>query len=270
MSVIDVVVAQSPAELDGPDERVDWLRQALKLESISGADLIVLPELFLSGYNIGAKVQHWAEPFDGAQAQAIAELCRQHEIAIHFGYPERFEGQVYNSACCYGKEGHRLGGHRKLVLPPGYEGDYFVSGNNIEFFEINGLKIATLICYDAEFPETVRHVAQRGAEIVLVPTALSSQWAVVANNVIPTRAFENGVFVCYANHAGSENGTQYLGSSCIIDADGSELKRAGSEPEFLRAVLRKEQVHKAQARLPYLQDMQQLPTSMASAHWPES
>ena len=100
--------------------------------------------------------------------------------------------------------------------------------------------------------------------MVLVPTALSSQWGVVAHKVIPTRAFENGVFVCYANQAGNEHGLEYLGASCIAGPDGTELQRAGSESEFLRATLKQTQVTAAQVKLPYLKDMRRLSETIIS------
>ena len=278
MSVLEVVVAQTPAELEGPEARFDWLVESLKLEVIQGADLLLLPELFLTGYNIGENVKAWCETADGPYAQKIAELCQQHNIAIHYGFVEMcfvekdfvdqrvtekeiangHQDKIFNSTNCISSKGKRLAGHRKLLLPPGFEGGHFSGGNSFEIFKINGFKIATLICYDAEFPENFRHVAQQGVDLVLVPTALSSQWGVVAHKVIPTRAFENGVFVCYANHAGNENGLEYLGGSCIIGPDGTELKRAGNNSEFLRATLNQADVTAAQQRLPYLQDMRRL------------
>ncbi len=283
MSSLEVVVAQNPAELESPQARFDWLVESLKLEIMHDADLLLLPELFLTGYNIGANVKKWSEAADGAYAKKIAALCQQHNIAIHYGYAERgyaekgyaergdvekgdaekdysesYDNKIYNSVNCINKDGKRIAGHRKLLLPPGFEGDHFSGGNSFETFTINGFKIGTLICYDAEFPENFRHVAQQGVDLVLVPTALSSQWGLVAHKVIPTRAFENGVFVCYANQSGNEHGLEYLGASCIIGPDGTELQRAGSGSEFLRATLSQTQVTAAQQRLPYLQDMRRL------------
>ena len=264
MGSLELVVAQSPAELEGMQARFDWLVESLNLEIMYGADLLLLPELFLTGYNIGSNVKIWSEAVDGPYSKQIAELCQQHNIAIHYGFSEKdhTKGRIYNSANCINREGLRLAGHRKLLLPPGFEGDHFSAGNSFETFSINGFKIGTLICYDAEFPENFRHVAQMGVEVVLVPTALSSSWGIVANQVIPTRAFENGVFVCYANQAGNEHGLEYLGASCIIAPDGSELRRAGNESEFLRATLDLTQVSAAQKRLPYLQDMRRLSDSI--------
>jgi len=266
MSTLEVVVAQTPAELEGPQARFEWLVESLKLEIMQGADLLLLPELFLTGYNIGSNVKEWGETTDGPYAKQIALLCQQHDIAIHYGFSEKdcSEDRNYNSANCISRKGIRLAGHRKLLLPPGFEGDHFSGGDSFETFSINGFKIGTLICYDAEFPENFRHIALKGVDLVLVPTALSSSWDVVAHQVIPTRAFENGVFVCYANQAGNEYGLEYLGASCIIAPDGSELQRAGSSSDFLRATLSQSQVVDAQKRLPYLQDMRRLSESIIS------
>ena len=266
MSSLEVVVAQSPAKLEGPESRFEWLAQSLSLDVMQGVDLLLLPELFLTGYNIGKNVVAWSERRDGYYAKQIAGLCEKHDIAIHYGYSERDSGNpnepkeadIYNSAHCISRNGERLGGHRKLLLPPGFEGDHFSGGNSFETFILNGFKVGTLICYDAEFPENFRHLALQGVDLMLVPTALSSSWGVVAHNVIPTRAFENGVFVCYANQSGNEHGLEYLGASCIVGPDGTELQRAGVGSEFLRATLTQAQVTTAQQRLPYLQDMRLL------------
>jgi len=227
MSSLEVIVAQSPAELEGPQARFDWLVESLSSGITQGADLLLLPELFLTGYNIGKNVKTWSESADGKYAKQIASLCRQHQIAIHYGYSESHGDKLFNSASCISQEGIKLASHRKLLLPPGFEGDHFSGGDSFETFVLNDFKIATLICYDAEFPENFRHIALQDVDLVLVPTALSSSWGVVAHNVIPTRAFV-------------------------------ELQRAGSESQFLRAILSKSQVTAAQKRLPYLQDMRRI------------
>jgi predicted amidohydrolase len=115
------------------------------------------------------------------------------------------------------------------------------------------------VCYDFEFPENLRYVALQGADLVTVPTALGAQWGVVSEKVVPTRAFENGVYVCYANSCGQENGMNYFGGSCIISPDGSDLARAKSGSEFLHSCIKKSAVAIAQDRLPYHKDRQKLP-----------
>lgn len=256
---LKVAVGQSPAERIGPRAHIDWLEQSLNQIRDRKVDLLILPELFLCGYNIGDNVNNWAEEENGPFAQRISELARQFNIAIHYGYAEKQGSQLYNSASCMGKDGRLLGRHRKLLLPPGFEGDHFSPGNGCSLFKLGGFNISTLICYDAEFPENFRQVVAAGADLVLVPTALTAQWGVVSEKVIPSRAFENGVFVCYANHCGHENGMAYYGGSCIISPDGEDLARADASEAFLFATLDPGRVAAARNRLPYHIDRHKLP-----------
>lgn len=255
---LTLAVAQGPVDKEGPEARLDWLAQQLAGLAGRHVDILLLPELFLSGYNVGDKLLDWAEPVDGPMARRIAAMARRHAIAIHYGYPERASTGRYNSAQIFSKQGKPLGHHRKLVLPPGFESRFFLPGNECTLFELNGFRIATLICYDAEFPEAFRHVAAAGADLVLVPTALGAQWGPVARQVMPTRAFENGVFVAYANHAGSEGDMTYRGESCIIAPDCQELARAGRGEEILIARADLSRVAAARKRLPYLRDRNRL------------
>lgn len=256
---LNIAVAQSPANLVGPQARLDWLADCLARLDGQEVDLLLLPELFLTGYNIGKKVTDWAEPIDGPSAKKIAGLANHYDIAIHYGFAEREGERIYNAAACVDRNGKLLANHRKLLLPPGFEGDHFCPGETYTYFEINGVKAATLICYDAEFPEAFRAVASDGAELVLVPTALGAQWGVVANTVIPARAFENGVYVCYANSCGTEDGMVFFGGSCVIAPDGKELARAGAGEGILHATIETGAVQAAQTRLPYLIDRRNLP-----------
>lgn len=249
-----LAIGQSPADLPTPQARLDWLSRTLPEVAAQGTDLLLLPELFACGYNIGAQVADRAEPADGPMAQAVSGLAKAHGVAIHYGFAERAGGVLYNAAKCFGPDGAFLGGHRKLMIPPGFERDHFTPGQGCTLFTYRDVRIATLICYDAEFPETARHVAAQGAELILVPTALGAQWGWVAHRMIPTRAYENGVYLAYANSAGTENGMDFLGQSVIATPDGQEAARAGSQPEVIFAALKMDKVSIAQKRLPYLLD----------------
>ena len=250
-----LAVGQSPADLATPQARLDWLRVVLPEVTANNTDLLLLPELFATGYNIADQIAARAEPADGPVAQTIAALAKAHGVAIHYGFAEADGAEIYNAAHCFGPDGAWLGGHRKLSIPPGFEADHFTRGQGCTLFTYRGLRIATLICYDAEFPETARHVASLGAELILVPTALDDQWGWVAQTMIPTRAYENGVFLAYANSAGVENGMRFLGESFIAAPDGCELARADAGPGLIYGTLEREKVATAQRRLPYLEDV---------------
>lgn len=254
-----LAVGQAPAELSTTADRLDWLADMLPTVARDENDLLLLPELFATGYNIGDRVVARAEPADGPTCQAISALAKSHGVAIHYGYSEQDGDAIFNAAQCLGPEGQRIGGHRKLSIPPGFERDHFTKGQSCTLFTYRGVRIATLICYDAEFPEAVRHVAAKGAQLVLVPTALGAQWDWVSHRMIPTRAYENGVFLAYANSAGTENGLSFLGDSFVAAPNGQELVRAGAGPEVISAQLDLTKVAQAQARLPYLRDRTGLP-----------
>lgn len=238
--------------------RLQRLDQALRDPKATSASLLVCPELFMSGYNIGEAITRLAEPADGPFAQAVATLARHHGKAILYGYPERDGTVVYNAAACFGPDGARLANHRKLALPPGFESNYFRRGDRLTLFPLGGLKFGLLVCYDAEFPETVRALAQQDAHVIVAPTALKEIWGSVATRMMPTRAFENGVYFIYANHAGGEGEVTYFGGSCIVAPDGEDAARAGSGEGVIVASVDAEAVKKAQKRLPYLDDLEQI------------
>jgi nitrilase len=234
------------------------LRDVLPEIQTAQTDLLLLPELFATGYNIGEQIDSRAEPADGPIAGIIAALAMEYGVAIHYGYAEQDGQRIFNAAQCFGPDGTRLGSHRKLAIPPGFEADHFTRGEGCRLFTYKGLRIATLICYDAEFPETTRHVASLGAELILVPTALGDQWSWVARSMIPTRAYENGVFVAYANSAGEENGMRFLGQSFVAAPDGQEVVRADASAGIIYGVIDPQMVATAQNRLPYLVDVKNL------------
>lgn len=238
-----------------PEQRIIRLRDAA---NATQTDLIVCPELFLSGYAAGEDVERYAEPSDGPCAQKIAQVAKETRTAIIYGYPEAVDGARYNAAQCIDENGDALANHRKLVLPPGFEANVLTAGRGLTLFDLGGIKVGLLICYDVEFPEAVRATAVAGAQVVVVPTALASEWGVVANRVIPARAFENGVYVLYANHAGTEGDVTYLGESCIIGPDGKDLARASDAEDLISASLDPASVTVAQDRLPYHQDVRAL------------
>ncbi len=243
------------------EERLSRLNAVLSKQSL---DLVVCPELFMSGYNIGDNLDRFAEPIDGPFAAKVAELARSHGVAIVYGYPERADGEIFNAAACFGPNGTLLANHRKLLLPPGFEARYFSKGQGVTVFNLGGLRCAILICYDTEYPESVRAAAEAGAQAILVPTALVDNWPVVAYQVMPARAFENGVWLLYANHCGVENGASYLGASCIIAPDGHDAVRAGSEEVLIRTEIDTIRVTAAQKRLPYLDEVGELRLRLSS------
>ena len=103
--------------------------------------------------------------------------------------------------------------------------------------DFHGHKTALVICYDIEFPESARAAALRGADLLLVPTALAGGFDAVPQVLVRARALENQLTVAYANHTGSEDGCDFRGGSIVAGPDGSVLAAAGPGPELLFAEL---------------------------------
>jgi len=230
-------VFQGPA---GSVDALAALETAAERAATAGARLLILPELFLTGYNIGAPaLRRLAEPMHGPSAARASAIAKRLNIGLLYGYPERGEdGSLYNAALLLGPDGTRRANFRKIHLFGAMEKEAFTPGTDpLVMAEIDGLTIGILICYDVEFPEMVRGLALHGADLVAVPTAQMHPYGFVADMLIRTRAYENQLFVAYANRTGREGNLEYVGHSSIAGPDGSELARAGLGEELIMATL---------------------------------
>lgn len=188
-----------------------------------GAELLVTPEMGLTGYAIGPeRAAALAEPSDGPMARAVAAIARRHGIAIVYGYPElRPQGRPFNAAQAIAPDGTPLAHYRKTHLFGDMDRAQFSAGDAAsQVVEWRGWRLGLLICYDVEFPETVRLLALQGADAVLVPTANMLGFDEVPRILVPARACENRLFLAYANACGSEAATAYGGLSTVCAPDG--------------------------------------------------
>ena len=236
------------------DAQLSALQAAAHDAAGAGAHLLITPELFMAGYNIGDRARELAEPADGPFLTRASEIAQEHGIAILCAYAERNGNALYNSAALLDTDGNRVFNFRKLHASGSYEKSTYGLGDDIVTAVVNGVTIAPLICYDVEQPEAVRAAALKGAEVVCVPTALRQQYAHLTETMIPTRAFENGCFVAYVNHAGSEGDFHYCGLSRLAAPDGSVVSARANGPELVIVEADTDRIAAARAELPYLAD----------------
>lgn len=197
------------------------------------ASLLVMPELFLTGYNLGSRLKDLAEPSDGPSLRAIGVIAREEGCAIAVGFPELAGGELYNSSALFDAEGNLVAVYRKIHMFGPDEKGLFVPGKELVVTRIGDRTIGMAICYDIEFPEMARELKRRGAEIIIVPTANMAPYHEVPTTFIRARSLENGVFVAYANLCGTEGNLEYTGLSAITGPDGIDLARAGPRGEAL-------------------------------------
>jgi len=200
------------------------------------ADLVVTAEMITTGYHIGARTHELAEPADGPTAARMSAWARQTGTALAYGYPEADGEHVYNSVQLVDATGQRLANYRKTHLFGDLDKAWFTPGDEpVVQADLGGLRIGLLICYDVEFPELVRAHALAGTEFLVVPTALMSPYEIVAETLVPARAYESQLFVAYANRCDTEQELTYCGRSCVVAPTGEVLARAGAGPEVIAA-----------------------------------
>ncbi|NBA96345.1 carbon-nitrogen hydrolase family protein [Pseudomonas sp. R5(2019)] len=236
---------------------LERLRQQAHEAAARGANLLVCPEMFLSGYNIGAEqVASLAQAHDGQAAQQVGEIARSCGIAIVYGYPERgVDDRIFNSVQLIDAQGQALGNYRKTHLFGELDRQMFSAGaGEFPIIELNGWRLGLLICYDLEFPENTRRLALAGAELILVPTANMKPYDFIAQVTVRARAQENQCYVAYANYCDSEGDIHYCGQSSIAAPDGSVLAQAQESSEMLVVSLDRELMTSVRAHTPYLQD----------------
>lgn len=243
-----------PLDIGGNLQRLDdQAREAAAL----GAELLVCPEMFLTGYNIGTEAARTlAQPSDGFAAGDIAAIAKGYGIAILYGYPELgVDDLIYNSVQLIDGHGKTLCNYRKTHLYGELDKAMFSPGEDrFPIVELNGWRLGFLICYDVEFPENTRRLALEGAELILVPTANMAPYDFVAEVTVRARAYENQCYVVYANYCGSEDDIHYCGLSSLCAPDGSRLALAQQDEVLIWGTLDRELMEQSRSINTYFND----------------
>ncbi|QKW05461.1 carbon-nitrogen hydrolase family protein [Streptomyces sp. NA04227] len=234
MPALRAALLQSSGRPGFTADNLRLLDEAAARAAAQGAGLLCTPELFLTGYAIGADVAELAEPADGPSAQAVADIAVRHGLALAYGYPERAGERLYNSAQLVGPDGARLANYRKTHLYGDFEQRWFTPGEQqVVQAELGGLRLGMLVCYDVEFPENVRAHALAGTDLLLVPTALMEPYRFVAESLVPVRAFESQLYLAYANRTGPEGEFTFTGYSTLAGPDGTAKARAQAAEDLI-------------------------------------
>jgi len=203
------------------------------------ADLIVLPELFNTGYLFTSKSElaGLAEKVPGGfTTEALVNVAREESTCIVAGVAEKGSQGFYNTSVLVSPGGY-IGKYRKAHLFF-EERKWFLPGNSkFPTFDLGVAKVGVMICWDWIFPEAMRSLCLKGADIVCHPSNLVLTYC---TDAMVTRCLENGVYAVTANRTGSENRKgkemSFIGMSQIIDPRGNVLARASKNREEARAV----------------------------------
>jgi predicted amidohydrolase len=226
---------------DGERNLVDALAVIRNLAA-SGAELIVLPELWACGYDpvtLAGDAEAAAEPLDGPRGRALADAARAHHVWLFAGtVPERDGGRIYNTAPVYAPDGSLRAAHRKVHLyTPLGEDKVFTAGTEATVVHVDDIgTVGVSTCFDGDHPTYARRLQSLGARVVVSPsayeTAAESWWDLL----YPANALVNGQWWLLANQVGGD----LLGKSRVIAPDGSvraEASRVGDPDEARPDVL---------------------------------
>ncbi|MFO0967005.1 MAG: carbon-nitrogen hydrolase [Gemmataceae bacterium] len=219
----------------------------------AGADVICLPELFLSQYfcqRTDPALFDLAEPVPGPTTEKLGQVARSlGKVIVASLFERRAAGLYHNTAAVLDADGAFLGLYRKMHIPDDplyYEKYYFTPGDiGFRVFQTKFARLGVLVCWDQWFPEGARLTALQGADALIYPTAIGwhpreraefgvqqhSAWETIQRS----HAIANGVYVAAINRVGHEGppeaGLDFWGASFISDPFGVVLARGAHEKE---------------------------------------
>jgi predicted amidohydrolase len=237
---------------DAPSNVARMIHYAGQARS-EGCELIVFPELIVTGYLAPECVLPLAEPLTGPSVSRLAEAASQIGIAIAFGMAQldAARGVRYNSLVIADRAGQVAGVYHKMHLWD-TEREWAEPGREVLSVELGDVRYSGWICYDTRFPELARLGALAGAEVALVPTAWlgpGQEWELA----LRARALDNGIFCAGADIVGPDPALRCRGLSLIVGPKGDVLARAEPDSEgIICATLRQADLDAQRGRVPLL------------------
>lgn len=255
MDPFRLALAQLAPKLCEKEYNLAKAQEAIQEAASGGAAAILFPELFLTGYTLGERAVEMAEASDGPSARRVAELAGLHHIAVLMGYAElHADGrQAYDAVLVADSRGQLCGSYRKTHLFHAETG-WFVPGDRLQVLDFGLGQAGVLICYDLEFPETVRDLALRGAQWVATCTGNMVPNQHLQEIFVQSRAAENRLWVAVANRVGREGEISFFGGSAVADPHGELIVQAGEQETVLFAEIDLKRAHQARQNADYLED----------------
>ncbi|MGU7779712.1 nitrilase-related carbon-nitrogen hydrolase [Burkholderia sp. PU8-34] len=192
-----------------------------------GTDIVMFPEAQLTGFLDPGNLAAVAEPLDGPSVSAVVAAARARDVAVVVGLIENDGGRFYNTTVFVTPDGIALR-YRKTHLWVSEHG-VVLPGDRYATVAWRGVRIGLLICYDSEFPESGRALAELGAELILVTDGNMEPYRHVHRTSVAARAMENQVFAVVANRVGdSVHDVVFAGGSLAADPFGHLLFEAAN------------------------------------------
>lgn len=220
-------------------------------------DIVVFPELFLQGFLTNEEVTELALAPDSHIFRKIIDLSRINAVVIAFGFAERRDDEFYNALAWISPDGV-VEIYRKNYLWL-CDKDIYSPGNNNKVVEHQNLKFGLAICFDIEFPESGRAVAQQGSEVLIVSNGNMHPYGAVHRIAAQARAVENHCYVVMCNRTGHSRGRSFVGDSLVVTPHGDIVCELGTEPGIGYVEIDASVIAKSKSAYNYLECLNGLP-----------
>ncbi|MGA2264043.1 MAG: nitrilase-related carbon-nitrogen hydrolase [Acidobacteriota bacterium] len=250
-----------------PDRNANIKRGVLALEEAAsrGAQLVVFAELafqrFFPQRRRCEQPPPWAETVPGPTTELFADLAQKLGVVVVLNLYERDGERAYDSSPVLDADGRLAGVTRMIHIIDGpcfRETEFYHPGDHgAPVFPTAVGRLGVTICYDRHFPEYMRALGVKGAEIIVVPQAGSvGEWPPgVFEAELQVASFQNGYFAALANRVGPEECLTFAGESFVTDPMGRVIARApGRQDHILYAELDFSLLQKCAARLHFMRD----------------
>lgn len=254
-----IALAQLDIAVGRPVENLRRAEIATRKALEQGAELVLLPELWLHGYDL-ERAQEYAQAFAETLRAEWATLAREAGCYMAGSVlAPNPAGQPSNTAFVLSPAGTYLAAYRK-VHPFGPMGEtrHLAPGEAMPSFDLPWGRSALAICYDLRFPEPFRHYTLTGAVLILLPAQWPAPRIEHWRILLRARAIENQCFIVACNRVGRDpDGTTFGGHSAVIGPWGQVLVEGGTEKDLLVADVDLEEVTQIRTQFPVLQDRRQ-------------
>lgn len=236
---MNYLVFQMDLEIGNPEENRRTIENWLKMNCSDDIDVVVLPEMWSTGYAL-EELREICK-MDGYQSiEFLQSMAKKFNVNLVGGSIAILEGQdIFNRAVIINRTGEIVHRYDKMHLVPMLNEPEFLSGglNQVEVFELEGVRMGVIICYDLRFPEIIRDLALQGIQVLHVvaewPLARKNHW----NTLLRARAIENQMYVVASNITGTKLEVEFAGCSQIIDPWGDIILKLDQEVGELKATL---------------------------------
>lgn len=231
-----IALAQLSCEEGNKEYNLVKIEQAIEEAYSQKADLLVLPEMFLTGFLPKSRLIELSESRQGESMKRIQTKLAKYPMHLVYTFPEFVsEDIVYNTSCLIHLNGTPIEYYRKVHL---FDDERYCVNRSNEWIDvkIDNVRIGILTCYDLEFPEAARVLALKGIDLLVAPSANMSPYEHRHRIFITSRALENHIFVAYCNRVGLNSRYEYHGQSAVISPNGDVLLDIGNDQEAVKVV----------------------------------